>query len=123
MKQAARLIPKVEREPEASKARCKFYVCDANGVVIKESDFLEVLDDGTVGLPAFTVDTSPRSEAKKEFKIGMAHVGYAYDFCVESKDRQLAEQVYRDLLQRAHQLSTEFGFSLESNRKEVGLKK
>lgn len=64
-----------------------------------------------------------RLNAKKEFKIGMAHVGYAYDFCVESKDRQLAEQVYRDLLQRAHQLSTAFGFSMEGNHKEVGIKK
>ncbi len=63
-----------------------------------------------------------RLNAKKEHKIGMAHVGYAFDFCVETKDRQLGEQVYRDLLQRCQQLSNEFGFSLDS-RKEVVNKK
>lgn len=64
-----------------------------------------------------------RLNAKKEFKIGMAHLGYAFDFCVETKDRPLAEQVYRDLLQRCQQLSDEFGFSLGEKRKEVGNRK
>jgi hypothetical protein len=52
-----------------------------------------------------------RLNAKKEFKVGMAHVGYAYDFCVETKDRALAEQMHRDLMQRCQQLSKEFGFA------------
>jgi hypothetical protein len=64
-----------------------------------------------------------RLNAKKEFKVGMAYVGYAYDYCIETKDRSLAEQVYRDMLQRCQQLSSEFGFSLDEKRKEVGLKK
>ncbi len=64
-----------------------------------------------------------RLNAKKEFKVGMAHVGYAYDYCVEAKDRSLAEQVYRDMMQRCQQLSTEFGFSLDERRKEVLPKK
>jgi hypothetical protein len=59
-----------------------------------------------------------RLNAKKEHKIGMAHVGYAYDFCVEMKDRALAEQVFRDLMQRCQQLSKEFGFSLDSTSSE-----
>lgn len=64
-----------------------------------------------------------RLNAKKEFKVGMAHVGYAFDFCVETQDRSLAEQVYRDLLQRCQQLSSEFGFSWEGKRKEISDKK
>jgi hypothetical protein len=53
-----------------------------------------------------------RLHAKKEHKIGMAHVGFALDFCVETKDRQLGEQMFRDLMQRCKLLSGEFGFSL-----------
>lgn len=59
-----------------------------------------------------------RLNAKKEHKIGMAHVGFAFEFCVETKDRALAEQMFRDLMQRCKQLSDGFGFSLDSTSDE-----
>jgi hypothetical protein len=57
---------------------------------------------------------SERRDAKKDFKIGMAHVGCAAEFCVESGDKELARAFYRDLTQRARELAASCGLNAES---------
>jgi hypothetical protein len=57
-------------------------------------------------------------QAKRDFKIGMAHVDCALDYAIETKDRALAEKIYRDAMQRVLRVSREFGFELQENTEQ-----
>ena len=57
---------------------------------------------------------SERRQAKKEFKIGMAHVGCAAEFCTEANDKELARAFYRELQHRARELAVAFNLAPES---------
>lgn len=60
-----------------------------------------------------------RIEAKREHKVGLAHVGAAYEYCVEHNDAELAKVFYRDLMQRAHDFSRAFNLSLTEGEQRL----